>query len=95
MADSPVETHRPLRPGAYPELTWPAVLVGYALGISVVITLLGSELMVSSFDRAYSWVAAAYAVAAVAMAVLYPKGSAADRQRVQASSAESGAAARS
>lgn len=53
--------------------------VGYAIGISVVITLLGATLDVDAFRNAYSWVAACFAIAGVLVIALYPAGSASDR----------------
>ena len=39
MADANRSPHGPIRHGPYPELTWPAVLVGYALGSIICISI--------------------------------------------------------
>ena len=39
MADANTSPHGPIRHGLYPELTWPAVLVGYALGSIICISI--------------------------------------------------------
>ncbi|MEQ8843163.1 MAG: DHA2 family efflux MFS transporter permease subunit [Acidimicrobiales bacterium] len=53
--------------------------VGYAIGISVVLTL-AADLDLPGFRAGYTWVTVCYASAAVIMAVWYPSGSAASRQ---------------
>ena len=39
MADASTSPHGPVRHGSYPELTWAAVLVGYALGSIICISI--------------------------------------------------------
>jgi EmrB/QacA subfamily drug resistance transporter len=52
--------------------------VGYAIGISVVLTL-AADLDLSGFRAGYTWVVGAFALAAVVVAAFYPSGSAASR----------------
>lgn len=52
--------------------------VGYAIGISVVLTL-AATLDLAGFQAGYTWVVAAFAFAAIVVAVLYPSGSATSR----------------
>ena len=52
--------------------------VGYAIGISVVLTL-AADLDLAGFRAGYSWVVTAFFVAAAVLAWLYPSGSAASR----------------
>lgn len=52
--------------------------VGYAIGISVVVTL-AADLDVAGFRAGYVWVVVMYLAAAVVMATLYPSGTAASR----------------
>lgn len=54
--------------------------VGYGIGISVVVALLGSTLDIEAFRSAYTWIVACFAVSGVVMMLLYPAGSAAERQ---------------
>lgn len=53
--------------------------VGYAIGISVVVTL-AADLDVAGFRAGYTWVVVMYLAAAVVMAVLYPSGTASGRR---------------
>lgn len=52
--------------------------VGYAIGISVVVTL-AADLDLAGFQAGYTWVVGAYFGAAVVLAWFYPSGSAASR----------------
>jgi EmrB/QacA subfamily drug resistance transporter len=54
--------------------------VGYAIGISVSLTLAAS-LDLPGFRAGYTWVVGAFALAALVIAVFYPAGSAASRSR--------------
>lgn len=54
--------------------------VGYAIGVSVVLTL-AADLDLGGFRAGYAWVVACYFASAVVMAVAYPSGTAAARQR--------------
>ena len=53
--------------------------VGYAIGISVVLTL-AADLDLAGFRAGYAWVTICYAASAVVMALRYPPGSAVSRQ---------------
>jgi EmrB/QacA subfamily drug resistance transporter len=53
--------------------------IGYAIGISVVLTLV-ADLDLGGFRAGYTWVVACFFASAVVMAVAYPSGSAASRQ---------------
>ena len=53
--------------------------LGYAIGISVVLTL-AADLDLAGFRAGYTWVAICFAGSAVIMAVRYPSGSAVSRQ---------------
>ena len=53
--------------------------VGYAIGVSVVVTLLGTSLDVASFQAAYTWVVACFAGAGIVLMVFYPSGTATSR----------------
>jgi EmrB/QacA subfamily drug resistance transporter len=53
--------------------------IGYAIGISVVLTLV-ADLDLAGFRAGYTWVVACFFASAVVMAVAYPSGSAATRQ---------------
>lgn len=53
--------------------------VGYAIGISVVVTL-AADLDLAGFRAGYRWVVGCYLVAAAYLAVAYPSGTAASRQ---------------
>ncbi|MEM7142913.1 MAG: DHA2 family efflux MFS transporter permease subunit [Actinomycetota bacterium] len=53
--------------------------VGYAIGISVVVTI-AADLDLAGFQSGYLWVVGCYALAAVVFAALYPSGTASDRQ---------------
>ena len=55
--------------------------VGYAIGISVVITLLGASLELDAFRNAYTWVVVCFAGSGFVMMALYPAGSATERAR--------------
>lgn len=55
--------------------------VGYAIGISVALTL-AAALDLAGFQAGYTWVVAAFALAALVVAVLYPSGSAASRAQM-------------
>jgi hypothetical protein len=52
--------------------------VGYAIGISVVLTL-AAQLDLAGFDAGYTWVVGAFFLAAVVFATWYPSGSASSR----------------
>jgi len=52
--------------------------IGYAIGISVVVTL-AADLDLAGFQAGYTWVVGAYFAAAVVLAVFYPSGSASSR----------------
>ena len=52
----------------------------WAIGISVVVTL-AADLDLAGFRAGYRWVAGCYLVAAIYLALAYPSGTAADRQR--------------
>ena len=56
--------------------------LGGAMGIAIVVALFGDPVvdeLVAGFERAYLWVAGAFAASAVAMAMAFPGGSAAQR----------------
>lgn len=55
--------------------------VGYAIGISVVLTL-ASRLDLDGFRAGYTWVVVTFAVAAAVLGVCYPSGSATSRTQV-------------
>lgn len=55
--------------------------VGYAIGISVALTL-AADLDLGGFQAGYTWVVGAFAVAAVVVAAFYPSGSATSRTQV-------------
>ncbi|MEZ5246654.1 MAG: DHA2 family efflux MFS transporter permease subunit [Acidimicrobiales bacterium] len=52
--------------------------IGYAIGISAVLTLV-ADLDLAGFRSGYAWVVGAFAVAALVIATFYPSGSAASR----------------
>ncbi len=54
--------------------------VGYAIGISVVLTL-AADLDVAGFRAGYAWIVVCYAISAAIMATFYPAGSAQSRQQ--------------
>ena len=53
--------------------------IGYAIGISVVLTLV-ADLDLAGFRAGYTWVVACFLGSAIVMAIAYPSGSAATRQ---------------
>jgi putative OPT family oligopeptide transporter len=57
LPEAPIPTHRVVRRGAYPELTWTAMLLGYAIGILITVSL-GYASLILGFSHEGSELAA-------------------------------------